>query len=330
MNIAFQKDTGLICAYEISGGGDVRRIGADAVPAALGRADGFVWLHFNLASAQARAWIAGRDEIPPAAREILLDPDPRPRIEPVADGLVGVISDMHYDFDFDPSEIGTLRLWADGRRVISCRRHPLKAVDRLRKAIEEGRRYGSTGELLAHLVEQLAESLDEVIGRLGDEVDDIEDQILAERFLDNRSRLGKVRRLAVRLRRHIAPQRAAMGRFLQRRPAWFGEEGAMRFRDAADQLGAVVDDLESIQDRAKVLQEEMGTRLSEDTNRNLFVLAVATVVLAPMTLITGIFGMNVGGLPGLGAPSAFWWVMLLILVAGALTLLLMTRRPWSR
>jgi zinc transporter len=58
-------------------------------------------------------------------------------------------------------------------------------------------------------------------------------------------------------------------------------------------------------------------------NRSLLVLSVLTAIFLPMTLITGIFGMNVAGLPGLQSPDGFLWVMVLILVAGVATLALM-------
>ena len=60
-------------------------------------------------------------------------------------------------------------------------------------------------------------------------------------------------------------------------------------------------------ERAKLLQEELASRLAENTGRNLYVLSILTAVLLPMTLVTGIFGMNVAGLPGLSSQTSFWW-----------------------
>jgi zinc transporter len=76
----------------------------------------------------------------------------------------------------------------------------------------------------------------------------------------------------------------------------------------------------ALQERAKLLQEELSARVAEDTGRKLNALTALTAAFLPMTLITGIFGMNVGGLPGTEAAGSFGWVMLLILAAGAITL----------
>lgn len=72
-----------------------------------------------------------------------------------------------------------------------------------------------------------------------------------------------------------------------------------------------------IAERAKLLQEELASRLAENTGRNLHVLSLLTAVLLPMTLVTGVFGMNVAHLPG---ANSFPLVMLLIPASGGSTL----------
>ena len=79
----------------------------------------------------------------------------------------------------------------------------------------------------------------------------------------------------------------------------------------------------ALQERAKLLQEELAARVTEDAGSKLNVLTALTAVFLPMTLITGIFGMNVAGLPGTAESAtadAFWWTMLLIVAVGAVTL----------
>lgn len=102
-----------------------------------------------------------------------------------------------------------------------------------------------------------------------------------------------------------------------------------RIHDVADRafenLGSVVQDLELTQDRARLLQEEIASRLGEATNRNLYVLSIVTTVFLPITLITGIFGMNVGGLPWTEDTSGFWWVILNIVITVAVSLVVLQR-----
>jgi len=311
-------DIDLICGYLIPPNGRATAIRMDHLPEAFARDDGMIWLHFNLASQRARHWLAAQDWLDEFVREVLLEgKDTRTRVESVGDGLLAVLSDMHYDLKYEPTDIGTLRLFIDSRHVISCRRHPLKATDRLRRALDDGKPFESTAELLSDLVEYLADTLNEVSDKLAEEVDGTEDAILAERYAAGRGRLGQVRRLVVQLRRHVAPQRQALGRVTPEQIPWASEEAMARLRGATGKLGDVLYDIEALQDRTKVLQDELSARMAEEQNRNLFVLSWVTVVFAPMTLISGIFGMNVAGVPGVsGHDAAFWWVMALIVVSG--------------
>ena len=96
----------------------------------------------------------------------------------------------------------------------------------------------------------------------------------------------------------------AIDRLRARLPAWLDENDRFELLDALDRIETLVDELQAIEQREAGLEAEVMARLSEETNRNLFILSVVTVIFLPMTLITGIFGMNVAGLPGLDDPSA--------------------------
>lgn len=322
------QETHLICGYVFDQEGAVSPLGLGDVDEALKREGGFVWVHFNLASQRARHWLEAREDLEPFVRESLLDGnDTRPRMEQVGDGLLAVLSDMHYDFQYEPADIGTLRLFLDERRIVSCRRHPLKATDRLRKELEEGARFTSTVEVMAELIELLSRTLGDVVAKLSLDLDSTEDSILAARYNDGRGKLGQVRRLVVQLRRHVAPQKQAFGRIGNRQLPWADDDALARLRDATERMAGVLYDIEAVQERAKVLQDELSARLSEQLNRNLYVLSLVTVVFAPMTLISGIFGMNVAGLPGVGGhDTAFWWVMAAIVLSGLAMLLVIRPR----
>jgi zinc transporter len=81
----------------------------------------------------------------------------------------------------------------------------------------------------------------------------------------------------------------------------------------------------SLRDRAHLLQEEVTMKTAEQTNRNLHVLAVVTTLFMPASLIAGIFGMNVGGLPFVQDASGFLWSMAIIAGASVVVLWLLKR-----
>jgi len=314
----------MICGFVfLPGGGTAKLVSPSeaASPAADVAATDPFWLHFNLADNRARRWIAECVRLPPAAREVLLDEDARIHLRPAGRGLAGVLGDLHHAFDREPEGLGVFRLYVDDACVVTGRSHPLKTMDRLRQEAAGGLDVSSPIHLMTRLLEDLAEMFGEVVADLADAVDRIEDQILKGLHQDEGAELGRVRRLLVRLRRHVGADRQALSRALPRLPAWCGEADSARLRSAVEMLESVGQDLELVQERSRLLQEEIAARVGEATNRNLYTLSIFTAIFLPVTLVTGIFGMNVGGLPWLDDPAGFWWAMFLIVATAAVVLL---------
>jgi zinc transporter len=321
MTVALPDTGGLICAFYLD---PPRACGWEALDAASGTPSP-LWLHFNLTDTRARRWIETRGELPDSAREELVNPDARVHAQALPEGLVVVLADLHHDFHADPEGVGTLHVYVDPHRMISGRRHPLRSVDHLRRGLLGGLVVDSPLALLENLILAIAESFGGVVGRLSDEVDDAEDLILAGRLHEQGTTLGRIRRLLARLRRHVGANRSALASMLSHLPAWCDAENRHRLRQAVDHMEVVTQDIELVQERTRLLQEEIAGRLTEATNRNLFLLSILTATFLPVTMITGVFGMNVGGLPWLNDPSGFWWVCG-AMIAGVVTALLLLRR----
>ena len=108
--------------------------------------------------------------------------------------------------------------------------------------------------------------------------------------------------------------------------SFLGHWRRQHLHEVAERMEAVAQDIELVQERTRLLQEEIAGRLNEATNRNLFFLSVITATMLPVTLITGIFGMNVGGLPWLSDPRGVHWVTGIMVMAVVSVLLLLRRR----
>lgn len=284
------------------------------------------WLHFNLADTRASHWINSCTLIPEDARELLLDSDAHIRSENFDASLALIIGDLFHDFKDDPEDLGVLRLYLDNNRLITGRGHPLKSVDRLRHELFEGMQIGNSLDLFARLIYDIGDSMHKVIKNLNEHVDDAEDQILAGHLHNQGSELGRIRRLLARLRRHLSANRQAMQHALPHIARW-SQHDISELRQAVEHMESTIQDLELVQERTRLLQEEIAGRMSEATNRNLYVLSMVTVILLPINLITGIFGMNTGGLPwGADDPAGFWWVIFFMIIAVITSLSILHRK----
>lgn len=319
-------DRGLICGFQIAEGEKPREIPVDGMVQSLARRDVVTWLHFNLSEARARRWLLESHFLPAALRELLHDQDDNRRVEWVDDGVLVVMSDFTYEDASDPSEVATLWCFASRTMLITARMHPLRSSDELRSLMRGGSP-GSTVtavsglDLIAQLFDLRTARLRQLASGMAERLDDIEDEILAGDIKEQREHLGRTRRLCARLRRQFVPERMDWNKFLRRPPPELeAEAGYETVQSSVDSLGFAIEEVAELYERAKLLQEELASRLAENTGRNLYVLSLLTAVLLPMTLVTGIFGMNLAGLPGAQDPHAFWRVMLLVIASGVATL----------
>lgn len=304
---------GLICGFRFAAGRAPEPIERLASAAEQAPDGGFVWLHLNLSHAGAEPWLRSHGRLPAGFFEALGDGSRSTRIERDGDSLFAVINDVTFDFTFDASDVATLWLHVEAGRVISARRHPLRAIDRLRTAVKGGEELGSSVALLDHLLRDQADELQRIVRRAADRLDDIEDEVLAGHHGRHSVELARLRRLMVRLQRLLAPEPSALQRTLSTPPRWVGEEDLRSLHRASEEFALVLRDVASLQERIKLMQDESATRVQEDNNRSLFMLTMVTVLALPINLIAGLMGMNVGGIPFGDHPHGFWLTLSLIL-----------------
>jgi magnesium transporter/zinc transporter len=161
---------------------------------------------------------------------------------------------------------------------------------------------------------------------LSDQLDQVEDSLLEEGERNDFTALGHVRRNAVRLHRQAAPLRAILHHLNEERPSWFTDDAAVDCAELAHRVDSVAADLVALQQRAHALQDELQSRQTVVINRRLAFLSVISAVLLPPTLITGIFGMNVDGLPLKDQSPYGFGLTILIMVVSVAALLLWLRR----
>lgn len=274
--------------------------------------DGFLWLHFNLTHAATEKWLHEHTASPDEFYETLHQGSRSTRIEHADQHLIAVVNDVLHDFSFDPSDIATLWLNVSRQVMISARRKPLKSVDHLRDAVNAGEIFHSPMELLTHLLRDQADVLTGIVRNAITKIDDVEDHLLADRLNKKRSNLGELRRLLVRLQRLLAPEPAALFRLLQKPPAWMAENDVHELRQSTEEFSVVLSDMASLQERIKLLQEEIAAHVNEQNNRSLFVLTIVTVLALPINIITGLMGMNVGGVPMAQNDLGFWMIVAII------------------
>lgn len=322
-------DSGLICGFALSADGSTRAVEIDGVAAAVGEEGTVVWLHFNAAHAGARRWLAQSSFAPAQFLQLIEEHDTRVQVNATSSELMAVINDLAFGEEVDPSEVVTVWVFASQRLLVTARSHAARTADLLRQSARAQLAAASGQGLLARMLESQASVLGQWLADAAHQLDKVEDRIVIGQVSEQREGLGRIRRMAMHLRRHFSPLRVALHRLLSPPAESRGAIDVESWRHVHDDLAFAVDEAANVYERAKLLQEELSSRLAEATNRNLYVLTTWTIVFLPMTLLSGIFGMNVAGVPGVGehfTAGAFWGVMLLIAFTGVLSYLMVRRR----
>lgn len=291
---------------------------------------GFLWLHLNLTHAGALPWLQRHAALAESFVEAQQAGSRSSRIERDGEHLFAVLNDVTFDFAFDVGDVSTLWMQVSEQLVLSARRAPLRSVDRLRMAVKRGERLGSAVALLDHLLRDQADELQRIVRQATQRVDDIEDALLAGRQPGHDGEVAQLRRLMVRLQRLLAPEPSALLRMLSNPPAWVADHDKQQLQQASEEFALVLRDIQALQERIRAVQDETAARVAQDNNRTLYVLTMVTVLALPINLVSGLFGMNVGGLPLLEHPHGFWVVLSLIVVLTALVTVLLLRATGRR
>lgn len=316
----------------VAHGLDVEKLDAGKLAEAR-RDHAWLWLHFNTSDARTAHAIAQLD-LPEAAGEALLSHDSHVSLQLEGGTAFGVFVDWHHERGIDYSrqsfarsdkQVGWLHFALADGLIVTSRRQALRSVEQVRQHLCAGVRFDSAAEVLEAIIEQFAASVAHATLELGEELDHIEDRVLADRIGEERRDLALLRRQAVHMHRPLTALRRVLRQFEQR----YAAHASHALLPAAARLSQRFDELDSdvatLHERARLLQDEVAAKLAEQTNRHLFVLSVVTALLLPPTLIVGAFGMNMGNLPLMHSPHGFGIAVGLCLASSVIVYLLLRR-----
>ena len=102
----------------------------------------------------------------------------------------------------------------------------------------------------------------------------------------------------------------------------------LQIREVTDSLIRYLEDLDSARDRASVTQEELANRISEQMNVRMYVLSLVAAIFLPLGFLTGLLGINVGGIPGAENKWAFGIFIVILIGVVVLQILFFKKKKW--
>lgn len=288
---------------------------------------GNIWVHLNYHSQVAREWLH-RTDLPKLEIDALLSRDTRPRAIAADSGLLLALRGVNLNPDEAPEDMVALRLFADKHRVVSTCRRSLQSVRELAALIEAKTGPTTPAEFILSLCDKLTTRKTDFIHELEEKLDLLEDQVVGSKSKDLRNDIADLRRQTVMVRRYLAPQREAFTTLQTETGQLFKKSEQLKMREIRDRLTRAIEDLDALRDRASVTQEELMSRQSEELNQRLYFLSLVTAVFLPLGFLTGLLGVNIGGIPGADTPWAFALFCAILVLLVILQLWLFYRKRW--
>ena len=273
--------------------------GADLVPPP----GVFRWLHVSLADQRGRRLLGGLP-IAASARELLLSPDGHQRALVVEDMVACVVHDFAREFTVvtgAPASTAALHFALAPWLMVTARHHPVRCADLIRQHIERGLAPTDASAALDLLMGALLEVSAGGAAELTGDIQAIEDALLGHGREPEAHQLPSIRRRAVLAQRQLAGLHRVFNRLEQDDD--LPEPLAPAVSRIVQRITSLEADVAAVQGQTRLLRDEIDLHTAQRTNQNLYVLSVMTALMLPATLVTGIFGMNTGGMPLVGSSS---------------------------
>jgi magnesium transporter len=254
--------------------------------------------------------------------EDVLSKRQRPKVDDYVDDgyLFGVLHFPAYDKNVQRLNAGELDFFLGPDYLVTISNVELLPVTRLFNRVQEDERFREqlfskgSGRLLYEVLDDLFDYCFPILDKIGFKLDSLEDDVFEGRSEAVVRDISNVKQEIISYRKIIKPERSTL-RLLERRVERFlPEELELYFDDIVDAAERIWDLLDNYKEVVEALEDTNESVISHRQNDVLRVLTVFSVVLLPLTLITGFFGMNVR-FPGFDTVWAFWVIFVGMVVA---------------
>jgi len=295
----------IITTFHLDGQG-----GGLEVPSADNKSTQLRWHHVKYTDKKAKNWIKHRSELSEQAKMILLNHETRPRALVNDNEVLICLRGINHNESAQPEDMVSIRLWLGEGCIISRSNEGSQSINYIRELLLNNAGPKTGEELLLTLIDRLAYSTDDFVDNMDDKIDQAEDHIDDSDLTEFNPQINEMRRQISHIRRYLLPQREAIDQLYRiksaRLSAGFYEQIYMHL----DKFIQLVENLDLMRERALMLQEHFMANISHEQNSRLYLLSIVSAIFLPLTFLSGLFGMNVAGMPGLQNPWAFAYVVI--------------------
>lgn len=321
---------GLLHAYVLDGQGSAAVISfAELTDLTLTEQES-LWLHWDRTHKHAVQWLREDSGLNEFACDLLLEESTRPRLLRLDNQeLLLFLRAINLNPSAELEDMISLRIFANAQHVYSFRQRPIQFTDELIKAFEKGHGPKNTAELLLFFAQSLTDRIEQRVSQLADSVDSEEEKTdNDERYTPEVLPLLQARRRAANLRRFLASQRDVFERMALSQETWFMQSNSLYWNELDNSLTLQLEELALTRERIGLILESEQRRRSERISHTMYLLTVITGFFLPLTFVTGLLGMNVGGIPGSLSSYGFFIASIMLIMLAVVQWLVFRWLRW--
>lgn len=315
----------LVLAYKLNGEGGGQALSPGDLTHEI---TGKHWIHLDINRSEALDWLRQSSGLDSLVLEALTAEQTRPRVMEMETSAVVILRGVNLNENADPEDMVSIRMYIDETRLISTRRFKLKAVGDIEERILKSTGPRTTIQLLSMITATLCDRMESSVARLNELTDDVEEAIIENPDSKLRHEIVDIRKRCIVFRRYLSPQRDAVAKLRASDLTLISSMDKRYLQESYDRLARFIEDLDAARERAQIVQDELNTLLSDKLNKNMYLLSVIAAIFLPMGFFTGLLGINVGGLPGVDNPTAFWTFTALLVVMMVVQVIVFKWRKW--
>lgn len=311
--------SGLVHAVQLDGCGGCRIVDDLSQIKTLASAEQPFWIHFDFSDESTIDWLEEQDLFSTLELETFIADETRPRFNKAQHGDMLFVRGINLNPDQSPEDMVAIRLFIRDNLLITCRRRLIRSVQDVFATLKQDIGPSTISALVDDILNRLTIRMQDVIYSLDEQLDVIEEHVEAHAPPYDTAALSTIRRQAISLKRHIRPQKEAIWQLSQGKVTWLQDHDRLKLVEIVNDLTRYIEELETSIERANVLHQSMASQMSEQLNQRMYVMSVVAALFLPLGFLTGLLGVNIGGIPGTESPFAFaLFVIFLVVLTGGI------------
>jgi zinc transporter len=293
--------------------------------------EGLTWIHLDANSDFTKKWLEHEvfylDHL---IIDALTAEETRPRIAEFDDGLLIILRAVNLNKNSQADDMVSIRIWIDSERLITVQRRDSKAVFNVLNRIDLGKVIKNSGELLYGLLYEILAITAPFLHDLNEKIDDLEKKLMISHDAKLREQILEIRFQSTAFKRYLVPQKDVIAKLLSCNYHWMDEWAQRHFQENFDMIAHMVEEADEARDRSQILHDELSNALTSKLNKSMYKLSLISSIFMPLTFLTGLLGMNIGGVPGVGESSAFTICVITMVTLTAMQILFLKRKDWFK